>query len=70
MKNLSALFIFLGGAAVGVALGVLFAPDKGCDTRQRIARILREKGINLDKEGLDELIDQLTAKITGNGGEE
>ena len=65
MKNLSALFVFLGGAAVGVALGVLFAPEKGCDTRQRIARILREKGIRLDKEGMEELIDQLMVKVSG-----
>ena len=45
MKGLNFLAAFLGGAAIGAALGILFAPEKGEDTRQKIKDILREKGI-------------------------
>ncbi|BCI62325.1 MULTISPECIES: YtxH domain-containing protein [Bacteroidales] len=69
MKNLSALFAFLGGAAVGATLGILFAPEKGIDTRQRIVRILREKGIKLNRKEMDELVDQIATEISG-GSEE
>ena len=69
MKNLSALFAFLGGAVVGATLGILFAPEKGIDTRQRIVRILREKGIKLNRKEMDELVDQIATEISG-GSEE
>lgn len=40
----------LAGAAIGIGLGILFAPDKGSKTREKM------------KEGLDDLKDQVNSK--------
>ena len=63
MKGLIILAAFLGGAAIGAALGILFAPEKGEDTRQKIKDILREKGIKLNRSEMDELVDKIAAEV-------
>jgi gas vesicle protein len=63
MKGLNMLAAFLGGAAIGAALGILFAPEKGEDTRQKIKDILREKGIKLNCSEMDELVDKIAAEV-------
>ena len=61
MKGLNVLAAFLGGAAVGAALGILFAPE----TRHKIAEILRKKGIKLNRNEMENLVDEIAAEIKG-----
>jgi len=52
----------LAGVAIGTLLGVLFAPDKGSETRKKMA----EKGCDLVdgvSDKLTDLIDELNRKI-------
>ena len=69
MKGLNVLAAFLGGAAVGAAIGILFAPDKGEDTRRKIAEILRKKGIRLSRSEMENLVDEIAAEIKGETNE-
>lgn len=63
MSNLSTLYAFIGGAIVGAAAAVLFAPEKGEDVRARIAELLRKKGILCSDNEIDALVEQLTTQI-------
>ena len=70
MKALNVLAAFIGGAAVGAALGVLFAPEKGSDTREKIAEALRKKGIKLSKEDFEDLVSDIKKKFDKEPEEE
>ena len=69
MKGLNVLAAFLGGAAVGAAIGILFAPEKGEDTRHKIAEILRKKGIRLNRNEMENLVDEIAAEIKGEAND-
>lgn len=63
MKALNVVAAFLGGIAIGAAAGILFAPEKGTDTRNKIAELLRKKGIRLNREEMDDLVDQIASEV-------
>ena len=53
----------LAGLAVGAALGLLLAPEKGSDTREQISGSLNELGEKF-KEKVASQIDALTEKVS------
>ncbi len=53
-RNSESILALLAGAAIGVGIGILFAPDKGSKTREKI------------KIGFDDLKDEAKEKFSGS----
>lgn len=64
MKALGYIGAFLGGAIAGAALGVLLAPEKGKDTREKITDAIddfcEKHNINLSRKQICDLADDIT----------
>jgi len=70
MKNSSRVLVALAaGAAIGGILGILFAPDKGSATREKIADKAKDMSdsvkdyVSAGKDKLEEMKSNLEAKL-------
>ena len=61
MRALTLISAFLGGAIVGCASALLFAPAKGSELRSKISEILRKRGIAISDKEVDALVAELAA---------
>ena len=64
MKALNYFVAFLGGVAIGSAAGILLAPQKGEETRERIVEALRKRGIRLNRKDMNALVDDITEELS------
>jgi gas vesicle protein len=70
MKNTSKVLIALGaGLAIGGLLGILFAPDKGSETRKKISDTGKKfadkinQKVKLGKEKIEEELNKVNGKL-------
>ena len=63
MSKKSGLGKFLAGAAIGVGLGILFAPKSGAETRKELKEKIDELVVKVKELDIKEVRDSITKKI-------
>lgn len=63
MKSLGYLGAFLGGAVAGAVLGLLVAPEKGSDTREKLTGAVedfcKKHNLKLSRKEVDDFVDDI-----------
>ncbi|WP_113651491.1 YtxH domain-containing protein [Pedobacter namyangjuensis] len=73
--NSKVVVALLAGLAAGAALGLLFAPEKGSDTRDKLSESLKDFGDSIKDRAADEInnlaglkdkvVDSIKTKLRG-----
>ena len=67
MKTFGYIATFLGGAVAGAAIGLLLAPEKGTDTRSKIADVVdnfcKKHDIKLNRSDAADLVDGIKEAV-------
>lgn len=66
MKPIHVVLAVVGGAVCGATIGLLFAPGKGRDTREKLAKMLRKNGVCMKKNKMEKLVDDIENEIDGS----
>lgn len=66
--NSKVLIGLLAGLAAGAALGLLFAPEKGSETRDRLSQSLKDLGDSIKDKAADEInnLNNLKDKVVSS----
>lgn len=63
MKSLGYLGAFFGGAVAGAVLGLLVAPEKGSDTREKLTGAVedfcKKHNLKLSRKEVDDFVDDI-----------
>ncbi|ADY53321.1 hypothetical protein Pedsa_2780 [Pseudopedobacter saltans DSM 12145] len=67
-ENTKTAIALLAGLAAGAALGLLFAPEKGSDTRDKLSDSLKNLGDSIREKAAEEIdnLSELKEKIVNN----
>lgn len=63
MRSLGILTVFLTGAIAGAAVGLLLAPEKGTETREKVGNaideFMKKHNIKLTRSEVEDLVDDV-----------